>query len=120
MNTIELDGRKFEYVKPTLTLVKNISKKEYEKIFENLDSALFDEKEYKKFKKRWTEFCKDVFVTDWKWKFGIPKELRLENLQLNKVPEVARGFFDLLLEIRKDIEKQSQTLGGSETQNNTQ
>lgn len=120
MKSIEIDGRTFEYVRPTLTLVKNISKKEYEKIFDNLNEAILDNKQYEKFKKRWAEFCRDIFVCDWTWFFRIPKELRLENIQLNKVPEVARGFFVLLQETRTDIEKQFQTSGNSGTQNNQQ
>jgi hypothetical protein len=98
--TITVGGREFAFVRPTIAMLIEILKHDYENRFAGLDFKKIAEggDEYERFKKLWFEFCDGIFQKSLLWKllgrFGyLPKELRFSSLKMGEIVGIIQSFF---------------------------
>ena len=113
---IEIGGRQFCFVKPTIKTYVEILGHSYEKQFQEIDFAkmLKDGDEYKKFKKLWHQFCNSIFERSFVWKilsaFGyLPKQLRFDSIVMVDIGRVISSFFGWQAATQEPQEKPSET-----------
>jgi hypothetical protein len=93
---VEVGGRKFKFVRPTISFLKRYNMAKMEEFFSELDfeKVIQDDEQYRHFVKKWKEFCGIAFERDLLWKMGFqPKELKAEKIPLTELARVVKDFF---------------------------
>ncbi len=114
---VTINGKEFEFVRPTILFVKKVARNEFEKIGEKFAAGILNDEEYEKFEKQWKFFCSTIFKKNLLWRLGLfPKDLRLENVPIQDVLKAIKDFFGLLGETQIALLGQSPDSKNSETQ----
>jgi hypothetical protein len=108
MTSIEIGGRQFVFVKPTIGIYIKLLKSDYQKQFSSLDfqKMIEDEAEYKRFKNLWRGFCLNIFEHSWLWYVKFPKQLRFDTITMQDIVRVVTSFFGSQAEIQKPQDEQ--------------
>lgn len=116
MEGVVLEGRTFQFVRPTITFVRKVALMKLDKINEGFERGTLTSDDFKKFKKTWRRFCHTVFEKDLLWRIGFtPRELSLDRIDIRDVPKVIKGFFVLLEGIQNELLVPSETSSDSKT-----
>jgi len=115
--TVNVGGKTFTYVKPTIRFIRRIQPKNYDALFtnESIMGSISSDESFKAFSKKWREFCNDIFEKNFLWRLGFfPKELKYGNLIVpSGMTEVVQGFFGLLLATQSAPAEQGKPSEGS-------